>query len=90
MLLYLFKPKFLSVSRFNVYYLHLQLSGRMENLELSFTFDEANFENDFAGDTYDFGILWDEFGAEAQQREEEMDLEQRFLKQLRISDTFNE
>ena len=59
----------------------------MENMELSFTFDEFSYERDFTADNFEFECLWAEYAEEMQRVDEFVDLEQRFAKQLTISDT---
>lgn len=61
----------------------------MDEFELSFMFDEANYETDFSGDLYDFEIMWKEIGDEVHEKEENEQFQKMFQQQLYITQEFD-
>lgn len=59
----------------------------MEELELSFTFDEGNYENDFSADLYDFENMWQDYATELRIKEENDHLQAMFIEKLNINST---
>ena len=80
--LYLF-----SISRNIVHICGCFFFQTMEELELSFTFDEANYENDFSADLYDFENMWQDYATELRIKEENEHFQAMFIEKLNINST---
>ncbi|TMW45678.1 hypothetical protein DOY81_009241, partial [Sarcophaga bullata] len=68
-------------------YMWLFIFQAMEEFELSFTFDEGNYENDFSADLYDFENMWQDYAAELHIKEENDQFEAMFIEKLNINST---